>query len=374
MCRSITQKLRTRVQQQFHNLEVSGSIGPAFLELWRHNLFVADEDASPLIVGYTTESSYASVVFECVFKTKFERHNRPILVVPEIVLRLHYANTPDVFIFSVFDADCEPIANSGCAEMIAYYIQEYHEQSKLMMISGEAINTKDLDERVSLLSSVSSVSRRQHVYLPVVSISFAERLQNSPIELLSPVATSLIEPSERRFCAYLYARCDRLNREYMFDLLNAMEPVDALGMCAGSLRPPDKSYKPSRYSKWFNDEAVMSYKRYKFVVAFENSAEPGYVTEKLVNPLLAGSIPVYSGNSTTASQLFNPGSFIDCGRFENLENCASFVLQVHKSPELYDRIRREPPIRNITLFNEVFSWHPSISSRDLTDKVAKMLH
>ncbi|KAF1790181.1 Glycosyl transferase, family 31 [Phytophthora cactorum] len=109
----------------FHRVEATGSIGPAFLELWRYNLFVADEDASPLIVAYTTESSYASVVFECIFRTIFESHNRPILVVPEKALRMRYGNFPDVFIFSIFDADCEPITNSGCTEMIAYYMQEY---------------------------------------------------------------------------------------------------------------------------------------------------------------------------------------------------------------------------------------------------------
>ncbi|ETK80854.1 hypothetical protein L915_13563 [Phytophthora nicotianae] len=379
MCHGIAQTLRTRIQELFHRVEAIGSIGPGFLELWRHNLFVANEDASPLIVGYTTESSYASVVFECIFKAIFESHTRPILVVPEKVLRLYYGSNPDVFIFSIFDADCEPMTNDGCHEMIAYYMQEYlypvekDRASKVMMISGEAIDTKELDDRVPLLSSVSIVPRLQHVYLPVVSISFAERLRNNPTELLSSASRPLIDPSERRFCAYLYARCDRPHREYMFDLLNAVEPVDALGICAGSSRPPDKSYKASRYAKWFNDEAVTSYKNYKFVVAFENSAEPGYVTEKLVNPLLAGSIPIYLGNSTTASQLFNPGSYIDCGHFEKLEDCAAFVLEVHKSPRLYDQMRREPPIRNITLFDEVFSWHPSVPSRAMADKVARML-
>ncbi|KAG3118214.1 hypothetical protein PI124_g3589 [Phytophthora idaei] len=380
MCRGITLMLRAQIQQQFHRVEATGSIGPAVLELWRYNLFVADEDASPLIVAYTTESSYASVVFECIFRTIFESYNRPILVVPEKALRMRYGNFPDVFIFSIFDADCEPMTNSGCPEMIAYYMQEYlypvdkDRAAKVMMISGEAIDTKELDDRVPLLSSVSSVSRQQHVYLPVVSISFAERLRNNPTELLSPVSTSLSDSSERKFCAYLYARCDRPYREYMFDLLNAMEPVDALGICAGSSRPPNKSYRTSRYFKWFNDEAVMSYKDYKFVVAFENSAEAGYVTEKLVNPLLAGSVPIYLGNSTTASQMFNPKSYIDCRHFEKLEDCAAFVLNVHKSPELYDQMRREPPIRNIAMFNEVFSWHPSVPSRALADKVARMLH
>jgi hypothetical protein len=379
MCRSITLELLAQVQRQFQVVENLETIGPAFLELWRHNLFVADPNAAPIIIGYSAESSYASVVFECIFKTIFESYKCPILVVPEKALPQIIGTKPDIFIFSIFDADCDPMSNSGCSEMIAHYMQQYllsgrlAKASTLMMISGEAINTQNLDERVPLMSSVSSLARERHVYLPVASISFAERLGYSPMALLSPAPATTSQPDERRFCAYLYARWDRLYREDMFDLLNAMESVDALGVCAGSARPRDVSFQASRYHKWFNDEAVSSYHRYKFVIAFENSAEPGYVTEKLVNPFLAGSIPVYFGNSATATQLFNPDSFIDCGRFESLQDCAAYVLRVHKSPEIYERMRREPPIRNITAFNEAFSWHPSVPSQALADKVARLL-
>lgn len=35
---------------------------------------------------------------------------------------------------------------------------------------------------------------------------------------------------------------------------------------------------------------------YKFNVAFENSASPGYTTEKIMEPLLAHTLPIYYGN------------------------------------------------------------------------------
>ncbi|KAE8987150.1 hypothetical protein PF005_g17510 [Phytophthora fragariae] len=164
-----------------------------------------------------------------------------------------------------------------------------------------------------------------------------------------------------------------IGREYMFDILNAMEPVDALGICAGSSRLPDTTHATSRYSDWYNDDAVTTFQSYKFVIAFENSGVPGYVTEKMVNPFLAGSIPIYLGNSTTVSELFNPNSFIDCGVFEKLRDCAKYVVKVHRSPELYAQMRREPPIRNVAAFNEAFSWHPSVPSKAMADKVAKLM-
>ena len=37
-------------------------------------------------------------------------------------------------------------------------------------------------------------------------------------------------------------------------------------------------------------------KDYKFVISFENSSYPGYTTEKILEPMLVNSIPVYWGN------------------------------------------------------------------------------
>lgn len=48
---------------------------------------------------------------------------------------------------------------------------------------------------------------------------------------------------------------------------------------------------------------------YKFTIAFENSRAPGYYTEKILDPMLAGSIPVYWGDPGIASH-FNPRSFL----------------------------------------------------------------
>jgi hypothetical protein len=46
----------------------------------------------------------------------------------------------------------------------------------------------------------------------------------------------------------------------------------------------------------YYDGSVELFRSYKFVLSFENTPEtPGYFTEKLVNPVLAGSIPIYWG-------------------------------------------------------------------------------
>lgn len=156
----------------------------------------------------------------------------------------------------------------------------------------------------------------------------------------------------------------------MFDLLNELKPVDALGKCAGRANiHTSRGPRPELY----NDDAVQRYKHYKFVIAFENSQAPGYVTEKLVNAFLAGSVPIYFGNSTTVVQLFNPKSFIDCGLFPTLQECAHHVMAVHRSVELYSSMLREPPITDMEAFDEAFSWHPAVSSNAHAEQVRRLV-
>ena len=59
------------------------------------------------------------------------------------------------------------------------------------------------------------------------------------------------------------------------------------------------------------DQAVMLYAPYKFVVAGENSFTAGFVTEKLISPVLAGSVPIYLGPED-AGALFDPRRFVQC--------------------------------------------------------------
>lgn len=64
---------------------------------------------------------------------------------------------------------------------------------------------------------------------------------------------------------------------------------------------------PHDAHKWSGKRAFLS--RYKFTVAFENSSAPGYHTEKILDPMLVGSIPIYWGDREIES-VFNPASFI----------------------------------------------------------------
>jgi hypothetical protein len=78
-------------------------------------------------------------------------------------------------------------------------------------------------------------------------------------------------------------------------------------------------------------------RRYRFTLAFENSMEPDYVTEKFFQPLLVGSVPVYRGAPNIAD--FAPGadSFIDAGQLTPRE-LAQRLQQLDDDDAAYARL------------------------------------
>jgi hypothetical protein len=74
--------------------------------------------------------------------------------------------------------------------------------------------------------------------------------------------------------------------------------------------------------------------KYKFYLAFENSIQPGYVTEKLFEALGRGAIPVYLG-APDAPRIVDKKAYIDVLDFENPWELAHHMVQVAKQKELF---------------------------------------
>lgn len=76
----------------------------------------------------------------------------------------------------------------------------------------------------------------------------------------------------------------------------------------------------------FVPEKVDSLKDYRFSVIIENSKEEGYVTEKLIDCLLTGTVPIYWGSSYEhISENFNIGGMIYCDSESELVSAISSI-------------------------------------------------
>jgi hypothetical protein len=77
------------------------------------------------------------------------------------------------------------------------------------------------------------------------------------------------------------------------------------------------------------------YGRYKFTLAFENSIAPDYVTEKLYEPLTAGSVPVYRGTEDVAELAPARDCFIDARDFASAKELGAYLDHLDRCDDEY---------------------------------------
>lgn len=138
-----------------------------------------------------------------------------------------------------------------------------------------------------------------------------------------------------QFCNFVYLHPVPF-RERIFAALSAYRRVDAAGQCLNNMNGWMVPSNPTRLAG-----KVDFFRRYKFTLAIENSIWPGYETEKLVDPVYAGSIPIYAGNPM-ARVHFDSAGYIDLANFSSLKEMVEFVREVDNDRKLYLKMLAAP--------------------------------
>jgi hypothetical protein len=118
--------------------------------------------------------------------------------------------------------------------------------------------------------------------------------------------------------------------------------VDGLGRCMHS---PDNAegvrlpFNPDPRSKRLLKRNAIG--RYLFNMAFENSIEPGYITEKAFDALVAGSVPVYLGDHENLRALLpDPKAAIFVADYHgNITALAEYLLYLTVNETAYEEHR-----------------------------------
>ncbi|KAM7479187.1 hypothetical protein LguiA_027400 [Lonicera macranthoides] len=84
-------------------------------------------------------------------------------------------------------------------------------------------------------------------------------------------------------------------------------------------------------------EKVDTLKRYKFSLAFENSNEEDYVTEKFFQSLVAGSVPVVIGAPNIQEFAPSPGSVLHIKELKDADSVARTMKYLAKNPDAYNQ-------------------------------------
>ena len=127
----------------------------------------------------------------------------------------------------------------------------------------------------------------------------------------------------RKFCNFVYSNHLYANplREVFFKELSKYKIIDSGGKHLNNI-----GYKVNDKVEFIRD--------YKFTIAFESSVLSGYTTEKIYEPMLVNSIPIYYGNPLVDKD-FNKDSFLWLKSESDIDKVIERVIELDKDDNKY---------------------------------------
>ena len=121
------------------------------------------------------------------------------------------------------------------------------------------------------------------------------------------------------------------------------------------------------------EELIKKYSEFKFILAAENTIEYGYMTEKIINALAAGCIPIYIGSSKYIKKVINSKRIIIANDYENPYECINYILSL--TEEDFDNYEKEPIFTNekeSEIFRQLYN-RDSPENKKLIDNMKYLL-
>jgi len=183
------------------------------------------------------------------------------------------------------------------------------------------------------LTDIAIITRKNYsysynIYFPQMFASLWERKNDYYI---------IKNNTREYFCAYMYSY-DVEYRVELYNFISKYKKVDALGKSCSNIENSDRHIYNDNIT--YNDIAVEKYSKYKFVLALENTIYDGYITEKIINPILANSIPIYAGPKDVFN-LINKKRVIYVYDFNNYDDLLNYIIKVDNDNNLYNSIISE---------------------------------
>ena len=185
------------------------------------------------------------------------------------------------------------------------------------------------------LTMAAENTHPNHIYMPLCCLHLP--LHNNGMTDLIRRPGSVRRPKEF-FCNFIYSNGNSRRRVDFFHRLSQYKRVESLG----AVEPNNDTLAGTGHDTAGYRVKQAFQARCKFSIAFENAYFPGYTTEKLSDPLLAGSVPIYSGNPRV-DEVFNPKAFINVDRFASDSEACDYIREVDNDDALYEAYLNEPP-------------------------------
>jgi hypothetical protein len=174
-----------------------------------------------------------------------------------------------------------------------------------------------------------------HCYMPAGFLHL--NLYNHGVRTLIRKPQETAAPKEF-FCNFIYSNGNSRDRVEFFHKMSHYKHVES----CGHVERNNDALTHAAYSKegYLLKQAFQA--RCKFSIAMENTYFPGYNTEKITDPFVARSVPIYKGDPKIA-ETFNPPAFINLDDFKSDEEAIEFIEAVDQDDSLYQAYLDAPP-------------------------------
>lgn len=139
--------------------------------------------------------------------------------------------------------------------------------------------------------------------------------------------------ANRKFCNFVYTNMTMgkgaKERVEFCKLLSKYKRVDCPGRALNNMKNAVYPVGPG----WITSK-LQFLTNYKFTIAFENDCGDGYVTEKMSQPLISKSVPIYLGDPNVERE-FNHNAFINVSKFANYQELIDYIIFLDNNEEEY---------------------------------------
>ena len=134
--------------------------------------------------------------------------------------------------------------------------------------------------------------------------------------------------ARKKFCNFVVSNDFSAERNAFFEEFSARCPIDSGGSYRNNIGGPVA-------------DKLAFQRQYRFSIAYENSRDPGYVTEKIVDAFAAGTVPIYWGDPLI-KQEFNPDSFVCADNYPDNAALIDAIEAIDRDQELFLRYCHAP--------------------------------
>lgn len=176
------------------------------------------------------------------------------------------------------------------------------------------------------------------------------RLVDSPLNWLTEKRNfDIILKRNNGFCSITQASHNDL-RELIFNKLNEYKQVTSSGPWKQNISREEELNK----YQWMNPvyigrndgltyrEKINFFQKYKFNISIHYTNTDYILQEKLYHAYFAGAIPIFFGNKYILEEGFNPESFINLHKYNNLDELLELIKKIDSDSSLHRKYIESP--------------------------------